>query len=125
MLRSVRRPVTQVRSVLAAVAVLALAVGIGGCAKIDATLGQQWIQVTFAPNTTIATARHITSVCSHVPNVRLEGPVKATSGQRGVVGLVNYDDTKANVAQQALLERCLSRFPATVQGFTQMDQGDS
>lgn len=108
-----------------AVAALTLATGVSGCAKIDATLGQQWIEVDFAPNTTIATARHITSACSHVPNIHLQGPVKATTAQVGVVDSVRFIDTNASDAQQALLERCLSRFPASVQGFTQMDQGDS
>lgn len=107
------------------VAVLALAGGVSGCAKFDAALGQQWIQVTFAPNTSIATAKHIASVCSHIPNVRLDGPVKATTAQVGVVGSVRFDDTKATDAQQSLLQQCLGRFPKTVQGFTQMDQGDS
>lgn len=81
--------------------------------------------MTFAPNTSIAAARHITSVCSHIPNVRLDGRVKATTAQRGFVGSVRYDDTRATDAQQTLLQQCLSRFPKAVQGFTQMDEGDS
>jgi hypothetical protein len=110
--------------VLVVVVVLLLA-GVTGCAKFTAALGQQWIQVTFAPNTSLATARHVTSVCSHVPNLRLEGPVKSTTAQVGVVDSVNYNSTNATDAQMALLEKCLSRFPNIVQGFTQMDQGDS
>ncbi len=120
------RPGTPVRSAaVTIVAVIALAAGVSGCAKFDAALGQQWIEVTFAPNTSIAAARHITSVCSHIPNVRLEGPVKATTAQPGVVGSVRYGDTNATDAQQTLLQQCLARFPAAVQGFTQMDEGDS
>lgn len=110
-------------------AVIAVAVGVafgaGGCAKFDKALGQQWIDVTFAPNTTVATVKHITSVCSHVSNMHLEGPVKPTTAQANVVGSVRYNSTNASVAQVALLEQCLGKFPASVQGFTQMDQGDS
>ena len=108
-----------------AVAVLTLTVGLGGCAKFDKALGQQWVEVTFAPNTSVATAKHITSVCSHVTNLHLAGPVKPTTAQAGVVDSVRYNSTNATDAQLARLESCLSRFPSSVQGFTQMDQGDS
>src|SRR5260370_21106241 len=104
-----------------AFAVMALAVGTGGCAKFAAALGQQCIEVTFAPNTSVATAKHITSVCSHVPNLRLTGPVKPTTAQAGVVGSVRYNSTHATDAQVALLEQCLSPVPASVPGFTQVD----
>ena len=110
---------------MVAIAIVMLTVGAGGCASINKALGQQWVEVTFAPNTTVATARHITSVCSHVPNLPLIGRVKATTAQADVVGSVRYNSTNATVAQLAQLEKCLSHFPASVQGFTQMDQGDS
>jgi hypothetical protein len=113
------------RPVVIAIVATALAAGVAGCAKFDKALGQQWVEVTFAPNTSVAAARHITSVCSHVPNLRLAGPVRPTTAQSGVVGSVRYNSTNASDAQLALLEKCLSRFPAAVQGFTQMDQGDS
>lgn len=114
-----------VKSAAIAVAAIALAGVVGGCAQFDKQFGQQWIEVTFVPNTSVATARHITSVCSHVPNVRLEGPVKPTTAQAGVVTSVRYDSTNATDGQVAQLEQCLGKFSASVQGFTQMDQGDS
>jgi len=122
---SVRSRATRVKSAAIAVAGLVLAGAVGGCAQFDKQLGQQWIEVTFAPNTSVATAKHITSVCSHVPNLPLEGPVKPTTAQAGVVGSVRYNSTNATDAQVARLEQCLGKFPATVQGFTQMDQGAS
>jgi len=122
---SVRSRATRVKSAAIAVAGLVLAGVVGGCAQFDKQLGQQWIEVTFAPNTSVATAKHITSVCSHVPNLPLEGPVKPTTAQAGVVGSVRYNSTNATDAQVARLEQCLGKFPATVQGFTQMDQGAS
>ncbi len=114
-----------IRPALVAIVATALAVGVAGCAKFDKALGQQWVEVTFAPNTSVASARHITSVCSHVPNLHLAGPVKPTTAQSGVIDSVRYNSTNASDAQLALLEKCLSRFPASVQGFTQMDQGGS
>jgi hypothetical protein len=117
--------VAHIRTIAVVAAVTALGTGIGGCAKFDKALGQQWIQVTFAPNTTIATAKHITSVCSHIPNLPLLGKVRSTTADVGYVDEVNYNSTNATDAQIALLEQCLDRFPNQVQGFTEMDQGDS
>lgn len=114
-----------VRTAAIAFAAGTLALGIGGCAQIDQQLGQQWIVVTFAPNTSIATAKHVTSACSHVPNTRLAGPVKPTTAQAGVVDEVRYDATHASDAQLSELEQCLGQFPRTVQGFTEMDNSDN
>ena len=113
-----------VRAAATVFAAGALALGVGGCAQFDKALGQQWVQVTFAPNTSIATARHVTSVCSHVPNLRLAGPVKPTTAQAGVVDSVRYNATHASDAQLSELEQCLGQFPKTVQGFTEMDNSD-
>src|SRR5215471_8747194 len=107
---SVRSRATRVKSAAIAVAGLVLAGVVGGCAQFDKQLGQQWIEVTFAPNTSVATAKHITSVCSHVPNLPLEGPVKPTTAQAGVVGSVRYNSTNATDAQVARLEQCLGKF---------------
>jgi hypothetical protein len=122
---SVRKPLAKAHPALLAVAVIVLATALAGCAQFDKALGQQWVVVTFAPNTSIATAKHITSVCSHIQDVSLDGPVKPTTAQPGVIDEVRYNTTNASDAQLALLEKCLSKFPATVQGFTQMDAGDS
>lgn len=121
----VRSRAFHVKSAAIMVAAIALTGVVGGCTQFDKQLGQQWIEVTFAPDTSVATAKHITTVCSHVPNLRLEGPVKATTAQAGVVDEVRYNSTNATDAQVAVLEQCLGKFPATVQGFTQMDQGDN
>ena len=118
--RSPARP-----AIVASVTVAALAIGVTGCAQFDAAFGKQWVQVTFASGTSVATARHITSVCSHIPNLKLEGPVRSDTAQRGVVDTVNYTATKASDAQLSLLEQCLGKFPTSVIGVTEMDQGDT
>jgi hypothetical protein len=38
---------------------------------------------------------------------------------------VRYNSTNASDGQVALLEQCLGKFPASVQGFTQLDEGGS
>jgi hypothetical protein len=114
-----------VRTAAIAFAAATLALGVGGCSQFDKALGQQWIEVTFAPNTTVATAKHVTSACSHVPNLPLEGPVKTTTAQANVVDEVRYNATHATDAQMARLEQCLGKFPKTVQGFTEMDDSDN
>jgi len=114
-----------VRKVAIAFAAGAVALGVSGCSQFDKALGQQWVEVTFAPNTSIATAKHITTACSHVTNLHLAGPVKPTTAQAGVVDSVRYNATHASDAQLAELEQCLGRFPKTVQGFTEMDNSDN
>jgi hypothetical protein len=121
----VLRPVTPLKSAVLTLAAAVLVTGLSGCAQFDKALGQQWVVVQFAPNTTVATAKHVTSVCSHVPNLRLEGKVKPTTAQAGVVDSVNYNARNASAAELAELEQCLSKFPAIVQGFTEQDQGDN
>ena len=116
---------TPLRSAALAAAAVTVVAGISGCAQFDKALGQQWIQVTFAPNTSVATAKHVTSVCSHIPNLPLMGKVKPDTGEPGVVDQVNFNSTHATDAEQAQLEQCLDKFPNIVQGFTQMDEGDS
>jgi len=119
----VRSRAVHVRSAAIAAAAITLAGTAGGCAQFDKQLGQQWIEVTFAPNTSVAAAKHITSTCSHVPNLPLMGAVRPTTAQAGIVDSVRYNSTNATDAQVALLEQCLSKFPASVKGFTQMDEG--
>jgi hypothetical protein len=106
-------------------AALALVGSVSGCAQFDKELGQQWIVVTFAPNTSVATARHVTSVCSHIPNLPLMGKVQPDTGEPGVVDEVNFNSTHATDAETADLQQCLQKFPKIVQGFTQTDEGDS
>jgi hypothetical protein len=100
---------------------LAAVILLGGCAKMDAALGQQWVIVQLASNTTVATARQVTAGCSHVPGVHPERVRPASPG--GVVGSVRFDATQASDADMARLQNCLQRFPA-VQGLTVGQPGD-
>lgn len=100
----------------------ALAVALAGCSQFDAALGQQWVEVTFKPTTSVAQLEHIRAACSHIPNAPpLPFPKQHTV--LNLIGGVRYDTTKASDANVAQLQECLQRYPA-VQGFTPMDTGD-
>ena len=115
--RRARRPATRTTA-----CVLVALIGLAGCAKIDKALGQQYVVVQFAPDTTLATARHVTAACSHIPNLRLE-PVKATTAQVRYIDSATYNATAATDANLARLQMCLTRFPS-VQGITPVQPGD-
>ncbi|MGH3275269.1 MAG: hypothetical protein ACRDNZ_13220 [Streptosporangiaceae bacterium] len=110
------------RAGLALAGAAVLAGSLAGCAKFDAALGRQWVEVTFQPTTTVAQLEHIRTACSHIPNVTAYPFPK----QHTVINLMNsvrYDTTRASDANVAQLQQCLEKFPA-VQGFTPMDTGD-
>ena len=88
---------------------------------MDAALGQQWVVVQLASDTSLATARHVTATCSRASGLRAV-PVKPTSPGR-VVGSVRFISTQATDADMARLQQCLQRFPA-VQGLTMTEPGD-
>ena len=123
-LRSTSRPFAARPFAVLALAVLALAASLSGCSKFDEALGQQWIVVTFASNTTVASAKRVVSICAHVPNLPLEGKVQADTGDPGIVDQVQFNAVKASDTEMAQLESCLNRFPNIVVGFQEMDQGD-
>lgn len=98
-----------------------MAVLLGGCAQMNAALGQQWVVVQLASNTKLVTAKHVTLICSRASGLRAE-PVRPTSPGK-IVGSVRFISTKATDADMARLQQCLQRFPA-VQGLTMTEPGD-
>jgi hypothetical protein len=95
---------------------------LAGCAKFDAALDKQWVEVSFQSNTTVAQLLHIRAACSHIPNAPpLPFPKQHTV--LNLIGGVRYNTTNASVANVAQLQECLQKFPA-VAGFTPMDTGD-
>jgi hypothetical protein len=115
-------PATRVRRAAWALTIVALSTGLlGGCANMSSALGQQWVDVQLASNTTMASARQVTSGCSHVPGIHAD-PVQPTA-PGGVVDSVRFDTTQASDADMARLQRCLQRFPV-VQGLTVGEPGE-
>ena len=88
---------------------------------MNAALGQQWVIVQLASNTSIATARQVTAACSDLPGLHPERVKPTAPG--GVVGSIRFDATHATDADMARLQGCLQRFPA-VQGLTMGEPGD-
>jgi hypothetical protein len=112
--------------VFAAAGAAALAAGLGlgitGCAKFDAALGQQWVTVDFQSSTPIATMLKVRSACSHIPNVVPEAlPRKRTPVTMN--GAVTYQTNNATDANMAQLQECVQRFPS-VAGIDPEDSGD-
>jgi hypothetical protein len=97
-----------------------VAVLLGGCARMDSALGQQWVVVQLASNTKLATAKHVTVTCSRASGLRAE-PVRPTSPGK-VVRSVRFISTKATDADMAKLQQCLQRFPVA-QGLTMTEPG--
>jgi hypothetical protein len=95
---------------------------LAGCAKFDAALGQQWVEVTFTPSTTVSQLLRIQAACSHIPNVTAVPFPKQHTVPNLDAG-VRYNTDNASPANVAQLQQCLQKFPA-VQGFTPMDTGD-
>ena len=100
----------------------ALAVSVTGCARMDASLDQTWVDVTFKPNTSVPTIQHVRRSCARVPNVRAE-PLRRPYTVINLMSGVRFDTTRATDANVAELQICLQKF-SSVQGFTPGDTGD-
>jgi hypothetical protein len=101
----------------------AVALGMAGCSKFDAALGQQWATVNFKANTSIATLLQVREACSNIPNVRPEAlPRKQTPAT--MMYSLTYRTDNASDANLAQLQQCLQKFPS-VEGISFGDAGDA
>jgi hypothetical protein len=117
----VSSPHRPARAGAALIAVVLL--GVAGCSKMDASLGQQWVDVTFKSTTSLQTIEHIRTACSHIPNVKAD-PLPKPHTVINLMAGVRYDTTQATIANIARLQECLQKFGA-VQGFTPEDASDT
>lgn len=108
-----------------AIAVIAVAGlgGVAGCAKFNASLGQQWATVSFKPNTSAATVLQVRAACSRVPNVRAEALPRHPNPDT-LMYSVTYRTDNASDANLAQLQQCLERYPS-VAGVNFQDAGDA
>jgi hypothetical protein len=112
----------RIRQVACTVACAVGLFALAGCAKMDAALGQQWMAVSFGQGTSVATALHVRTECSHIPNA----PPMALPAKRTALSMlygVRFNTTNASPANVAELQTCLQRFPS-VQGVEPGDAGD-
>jgi len=89
---------------------------------MDAALSQQWMTIQFTPSTTVATALHVRSACSHIQNVT---PM-ALPGKQSLIptmGGVRFDTTNASPANLAQLQTCLQQFKSVL-GVNAQSAGD-
>lgn len=94
-----------------AAAAATLMATLAGCAKMDSALSQQWMTVQFSPDTTVATALHVRTACSHVQDT----PPLALPAKRSVINTmygVRFDTTNSSPAELARLQTCLEQFKA-------------
>jgi hypothetical protein len=123
-LRVVSVQARRVLLTLVGVSVVAgLALPLAGCAKMDAALSQQWVDVSFKAGTPVAEVLRIRAACSHVPNVSAY-PIPGHLPAIDVLASVRFNTTGASEANVVALETCISRFPAAV-GFDPGDATDS
>ena len=108
-------------AVTAAAGAIAL-ISLTGCARMDASLDKQWIQVDFNPGTSVATALQVRAACSHIQNT----PPIALPAKHSVINImygVQFNTTNSSPANEAQLQSCLQKFKS-VQGLEPGDAGD-
>jgi hypothetical protein len=111
------------RAAAAASLLAAVALGMAGCSKFDAALGQQWATVNFKTNTSIGTLLKVRAACSDIPNIHPEAlPRKQTPAT--MMYALTYRTDNASDANLAQLQQCLQKYPS-VEGISFGDSGDA
>jgi hypothetical protein len=93
-----------------------------GCAQMTAALDKQWMTVQFGPGTSMATALHIRTACSHIENT----PPMALPATHSLINNmygIRFDTTNASPANLAQLQTCLQQFKPVV-GVNPQSAGD-
>jgi hypothetical protein len=102
--------------------VVAAAVVLAGCSRFDAALGQRQAIVAFTDGATVAQRLAVRAACAKTPNVvaqALPSNVNSYTLQQVVYTVTNASDTDI-----ALLNECLDKYPAVVEGMTLQDTSD-
>ena len=105
-----------------ALAALASATALAGCAQFDAALGQRQAIVSFRDGTPVAQKLVVRKTCAKVPAVTPQALPSDLNSPYALQQLT-YQISKASDADVAQLEKCLNRFPA-VAGVTLQDSSD-
>jgi hypothetical protein len=94
-----------------------------GCSKMDASLGQQQLLVSFKSGTTNAAKLEIRAACGSLPRVKTT-PVPDLKKYPYALSQLTYQVNSASDADIARLEQCLQKYPA-VAGVTMQDSSDT
>jgi hypothetical protein len=107
---------------LAAGTMIAAAAALAGCSQFDAALGQREAVVSFTDSATLAQRMAVRTACAKPPNV-IPQPLPSDMNTPYALAQVIYQINKASDADVAVLETCLSKFPA-VTGISLQDSSD-
>lgn len=110
------------RRLPAAIAAVATAAALAGCAQFDAALGQRQAVVSFSAGTPLSQRLAVRSACAKVPDVTPQ-PLPSDLTSPYALHQLTFEITHASDSDVAKLETCLARFPS-VQGVTLLDAGD-
>jgi hypothetical protein len=110
------------RGLLAAGTMIAAAAALAGCSQFDAALGQRQAVVSFTDSATLAQRMAVRTACAKPPNV-VPQPLPSNMNTPYALAQVIYKINQASDADVAVLETCLSKFPA-VQGISLQDSSD-
>lgn len=110
------------RHLLAAGTMIAAAAALAGCSQFDAALGQREAVVTFTDSATLAQRMAVRTACAKPPNV-IPQPLPSDMNSPYALAQVIYQINQASDADVAVLEECLSKFPA-VAGVSLQDSSD-
>ena len=101
---------------------IAAAAALAGCSQFNAALGQREAVVTFTDSATLAQRMAVRTACAKPPNV-IPQPLPSNMNTPYALAQVIYQINQASDADVAVLETCLSKFPA-VQGISLQDSSD-
>ena len=110
------------RGLLAAGTMIAAAAALAGCSQFDAALGQREAIVTFTDSATLAQRMAVRTACAKPPDVTPQ-PLPSNMKAPYALAQVIYQINQASNADVAVLETCLSKFPA-VTGISLQDSSD-
>ena len=116
------RPRSRGRRLLAAGTMIAAAAALAGCAQFDAALGQREAVVTFTDSATLAQRMAVRTACAKPPDV-IPQALPSNMNSPYALAQVVYQINQASNADVAVLETCLSKFPA-VAGISLQDSSD-
>ena len=111
------------RVVACGVVGLVAVTGLAGCARLNASLGQQQAVISFRGGTSTAERLAIRAACAKSPEVSPQ-PVPDLKKYPYALHQLTFTISKASSAQVAALEKCLQKFPA-VAGIVIQDSSDT
>lgn len=96
---------------------------VSACAQFDKALGQQQVDVYFAPNVSVAFKMKVRAACNNLPDVKA-APIAKGVPLSSAVDIVVYNTTGASLADVTRLEECIQKFAPKTIGSNSIDSSD-